>query len=349
MNKLKVSIIALVVLITLIAVLMYNKAKMATKAKNDTINSYAVSVVTVGKQKLAQQLSLVGTIAANNDVAIVSETQGKIIDVYAKVGDYKSAGSIIYQVDDEMKKAGHITAETNYEKAKKDLTRYESLRKENTVSDTQIESARLAFKSAEAQYIIARRQYNDTKITTPISGVITSKLVDVGNYVQSGNVVANVVDVSRLKVKLNVAERDAFRLNVGGNVEVTTDVYPGVAFRGKIESISSKADEAHSYPIEVGLANSKDHPLKAGMFGRVSFTSTMNNDMLTIPREALVGSMKKPQVFVVEGLTAKLRNIVVGSEVGRRLTVLSGLNDGDTIVVNGQNNLKDNVAVTIVK
>ncbi len=68
-----------------------------------------------------------------------------------------------------------------------------------------------------------------------------------------------------------------------------------------------------------------------------------------IPRDALTGSLKKPQVFLIDGSIARLRDIVVGSEVGGRLMVLRGLNDGETIVVNGQNNLKDGLAVTIVK
>src|SRR5690606_13668282 len=115
--------------------------------------------------------------------------------------------------------------------------------KDASVTDAQFEAARLAFLSAEAQYITAKRQYNDTKIKAPISGVITSRLVDLGNYVNTNNVVANIVDISKLKVKLNVAEKDAFKLKPGDEVEVTTDVYPGQTFKGKIEYISAKGDE----------------------------------------------------------------------------------------------------------
>ena len=259
------------------------------------------------------------------------------------------AGATLVRVDDELKKASFASAEVNYEKTKRDLGRFENLAKQEAATDQQVETARLACKAAEAQYILARREYHDTKITTPIAGMVTSRPVDVGTYVQKGMPVANVVDISKLKVRLSVAERDVFRLKVGDKVEIATDVYPGVTFEGRVKTISAKADEAHTYPVEVTLNNPKEHPLKSGMFGRVTFPSIDGSEGLMIPRDALTGSLKKPQVFLIDGSIARLRDIVVGSEVGGRLMVLRGLNDGETIVVNGQNNLKDGMAVTIVK
>jgi RND family efflux transporter MFP subunit len=282
-------------------------------------------------------------------MAIVSETQGRVIKVLANIGDYVQAGSTIVEVDDELKKAAYATAEVNYDKAKKDLERYESLIKDNSVTDSQLEAARLACKSAEAQYIVARRQFNDTKIKTPISGVVSARTVDIGTMIQDKTTVANVVDISKLKVRLNVSEQDVFRIQVGDKVSVTTDVYPGITFEGKVSTISSKADDAHTYPVEVTLANNARHPLKSGMFGRVSLVSIEDHESVTIPRAALVGSTKKPQVYVVENGIARLRDIVVGDQIGTSLEVLSGLRQAETIVLSGQNNLKDSVAVTVVK
>jgi len=339
----------LIALALIVVVLLNNKSKMQARSKTDEVHFLPVTVAEVTKEKLSESVSLVGTITANSDVAIVSETQGKVTRVFASVGDYVSAGSTIVEVDDELKKAAYATAEVNYEKAKKDLERYESLIKDSSVSDTQLESARLAFKTAEAQYIVARRQFNDTKIKTPISGVVSARPVDFGTMIQNNTTVANVVDISKLKVKLNVSEHDAFHIKVGGDVDVTTDVYPGVTFDGKVSTISSKADDAHTYPVEVVLANSSKYPLKAGMFGRVSLISVKDHESVTIPRQALVGSAKKPQLYVVENGIARLRDIVVGAQVGTNLEVLSGLKEAETIVLSGQNNLKDSVAVTVLK
>ena len=330
-------------------VLLNNRARINAKSRNDFQTSIPVSVIEVRLLNLAENLSLIGTITANNDIAIVSETQGRVTAVHARVGDYKRAGSPLIQVDDEVKKAAWEQAEVKYNWAKRDYERFTSLRNEQAVTEAQKENAYAAFKVAEAQYILARRQYRDTKISTPISGIVSARNVDVGGMVADKMVVANVVDVSTLKVKLSVAEQDAFKLKAGDKVDVSTEVYPGVRFEGRITSISAKADEGHTYPVEIMMDNSKTHPLKAGMFGRVSFVSIAPSTVLAIPREALVGSMREPRVFVIGGSTARLREIIVGSQVGTNLTVLGGLKAGESVVVNGQNNLKDSVAVEVLK
>jgi len=349
MKKVRVIAGIVVVFAAMVAVLLNNKSKMQAKAKNDVVKFLPVTLVPVQKQQLSENLSLTGTITANNDVAVQSETEGRVTKVLVEIGDRVKAGDVLVQVDDELKQANYAAAEVNYEKLKKDLERYQKMYKENSVSDAQLEGARLAYKSAEAQYIVARRQFNDTRIKTPISGIVTSRVVDVGASVQKNNLVANVVDLSMLKAKLNVAEDDAFKLKAGDAVEVTTDVYPGITFSGSIETISAKGDEAHTYPVQIRLANNETHPLKAGMFGRVAFTSITSGKVLSIPRETLLGSTKSAQVFVVDNGIAHLRSVIIGSEVGTNLQVLSGLTEGEQVVLSGQNNLKDNVAITIVQ
>ena len=209
----------------------------------------------------------------------------------------------------------------------------------------------LGFSVAESQYIVAKRQLEDTKIKTPISGYVTLRNVDVGATVQGApqpTLIANVVDISRLKVKINVSEINAFAIKTGDQVKVTADVYPGIAFKGRIESISSKSDEAHTFPVEIVVENQSTHPLKAGIFTRVEFSSLKDRECIIIPRESLVGSVKNPEVFVIENGIAKLRKLVLGNESNTFVQVLSGLNEGETIVVNGQNSLIDNLKVEIL-
>jgi len=349
MNKLKISIITILVIGAIGAVLYHNKMKMAANTEVEAFAKIPVVVTTPVKQKLSDSFSLVGTTAANNDVALASETSGKIKEVYAAVGDFVQAGSPIVKVDDELKKAALETAEVNYEKSKRDLERFESLHKDSSVSDSQIEGARLAFKAAEAQYITAKRQFNDTKICSPISGIVSSRPVDVGTMVQTNMIIANVVDISKLKVKVNVAEKDVFSMKTGDSVSVTSDVYPEMIFYGIVKTISSKGDELHTYPVEISLPNNPKHPLKAGMFAQVTFTAKTAHEGLVIPRNALIGSMKNPQVFVVENNIAKLRTLTIGAQSESFLEVLSGLTGNEQVVTEGRNNLKDGYTVTIDK
>jgi len=347
MKKLTVIAVLTLIFVGIVAVLFNNRSKLQANPETNIIDSYPVTTEKVLTKEFSNTLELVGTIFAYNDVAIVSESEGKVTGIYAKVGDYKTKGSLLIQLDGELKLAAFKTAEVNFEKAKKDYERFEALLKEKSITISRLELAKLELQDAESKYIFAKREYSDTKITAPISGVVTSRLVDEGDYVNKANVVANIADISTLKVKLNVAEKDAFKLKVNDKVIVTTDVYPGIKFEGKIESISPQGDAAHTYPVEISLVNSKNNPLKAGMFGKVSFTSIDGGNYIVIPREALVGSVKDAKVFVVENGIAKERNTLIGSTYDTMLQVLSGLSTGEVVIVNGQSNIKDNDKVTI--
>jgi RND family efflux transporter MFP subunit len=352
-TKIKLISLCLVLFALVLGFYSCNKAKSdgQNSAGTTIATSYSVSVITATRKDVTDSFSQVGTIVAYNDVAILSETSGRVVKVTAEVGDYKPAGSVLVEVDSELKEAAYKAANVTYEKAKKDLERYEALYKEGSISDTQIEQARWSYQSAESQYIVARRQLSDTKITTPISGIVTARNVNIGSMVMGApqaTLVANVVDISRLKVKLNVAEKDVIRLKVGEKVDVTTDVFPGSVFTGSIFSISSKGDEGHTYPVEVVLKNSKLQ-LKAGMFGRVMFTPKSSGNLIVIPRESIIGSVKNAALYIVENDRAKLRSVVTGKETGTDIEILSGLQEGEQVVVNGQNNLSDNAPVIIRK
>jgi RND family efflux transporter MFP subunit len=347
MKRLKLIIVLMVIVGAIAAILVNNKNKIEARSKTDKLESYAVTIAEAEKRKIESNLEMVGTITGNNDVAVVAEASGKVIEVHARVGDYKTAGSILFKLDDELKLAALKTAEVNYQKSKKDYSRFEALYKGKAVTDAQFENSKLAYQSAEANYIVAKREYEDAKIKAPISGVVTSRVMDIGSYVNRGTVVAEIVDISKLKVKLNVGENDVFKLKQDDKVEIRTDVYPGAAFTGKIETISSKGDEAHTYPVEVSFANSKEHPLKAGMFGKVKFIQAEKSESVLIPRDALIGSIKSPRVFTVGNGIASLREIVIGSVYDNYLEVLNGINPGDKVIINGQNNIKDNDKVII--
>lgn len=351
MKNWKTIIVLTIIVGTIITILYFNKKKLSNANAGGVKNAYYVTVEKAAKKALSSDFTITGSVAANNDVNILSDASGKVMQMFFKVGDFKKAGSVLAQVDDELRKAAFISAEANYEKAKKDFDRFKSLFDQKSVTDAQFDAAKLGFSMAESQYIVARRQLEDTKIKTPISGYITMKNVDVGSTVQGApqpTFIANIVDISRVKVKLNVSEINAFTLKQGNLVNVTADVYPGIIFKGRIESISAKSDEAHTFPVEIVVENKSAHQLKAGVFVRVAFFSLKDRVGIVIPRESLVGSVKNPQVFVVENGIAKLRKLTLGSESNTNIQVLSGLAENEIIVINGQNNLVDNTKVEIL-
>lgn len=342
-------IILIIILIVLVLVLFKPKSENQLDAGKKILGDVPVTVTTIKNEKLTNTISLVGVINANNDVDVISETQGLVTAVKVNVGDYVKEGSVLVVVDDVLKQSNLASAQINYLKSKRDYERSETLYQENSISAAQLDLARLQMKAAETQLTVAKKQVDDTRIKAPISGTINSRMVDKGTMVQPGTQIANIVDISNLKVKLNISEKEAFQIKPGDNVEITTDVYPQISFEGKIDNIASKADEAHTYAVEIKMQNNSNYPLKAGMFARINFTSIATINALAIPRESLVGSVRDAKIYIVENNVAKLSPVTIGRQAGQFLEVIKGLKEGDVVVTNGQNNLTDNMRVTIVK
>ena len=348
-KKSLLALVLVIVIVVIVAIFLSNQNETNSPDKKQLYGDVPVSTTIVKKMQLVNNISLVGVVNASNDVNVISEAQGLVMDVKVKVGDNTNVGTVLFQIDDIIMQSNLASADINYLKAKRDFERSETLYQENSISAAQLDLARLGMKAAESQLTLAKKQLSDTKIKAPISGTINKLIVDVGTMVNPGTPVANIVDISTLKVLLNVSEKDAFQLKPGDPAEITTDVYPGVIFSGRVDNIAAKADEAHTYQVEVKLPNDRKNPLKAGMFARVNFALKNSTESLVIPRESLIGSIKDAYVYMIQGQIAKLKKVVVGQSSGDFLEILSGLNESDVIVTNGQNNLSDNSKVTIIK
>jgi RND family efflux transporter MFP subunit len=292
---------------------------------------------------------MVGVSTAFRDVTVMSETQGKVLKMNTEVGNKVAAGQVLVEVDDELKLANLKTAQANYDKAKKDLERFEQLLKENASTEMQVEGVRLQLKLAEAQLTVAKRQVEDTKIKAPIAGVVTAKMTDIGQMLGGGSPIVSIADLSKVKVKVAVSEKDVFKLRKGQAVSVTTDVYPNQVFAGTIYTISDKGDEAHTYNVEILLPNSANSPLKAGMFCNVDFKLGAQRKSIVVPRTAIDGSLREPFVYAVVNGKAVRKKVTVGIDLGTKVEILNGLEVGEAIVSSGLSNLSDGMAVVISK
>ncbi|MBL7997513.1 MAG: efflux RND transporter periplasmic adaptor subunit [Candidatus Kapabacteria bacterium] len=332
----------------IVAILASNKKKIDEKNTQNVVQTvFPVKVTTVSERTINDKLSLVGTVIANADITVSSETTGRIIKRYVEVGQYVSAGTTLFDVDNEIRTTQLRIAEANFEKAKRDSSRIRYLVDEKSMAASQWDGVELQYKLAEQQLIQARRALNDTRIKAPISGFITTRNGDVGMNLGINTPVCTIVDISRVKVRLNVAEDDVFKLKNGDRVTISSDALHNETFSGTITAIGVKADDAHTYPVEVTVGNTGK--LKAGMFARVNFTQTTNGKALVIPREAVVGSINDAQVFVVRGTTARLQKVKLGNDVEGNIEVLGGLNGGEQVITTGLNTVKDGATVTVAQ
>lgn len=321
------------------------------------VTAVAVEVTPVKTSTITETVSAIGTIAAMRDVVVSSETAGRITRVAVKVGDVVQEHQPLVFVDDELKsiaveqaRAQYLAAETNYRKAQKDFQRADTLYHTGDIADVELEGNRLALRSAEAQFKsaemalrLAQRQLDDTRIKSPIAGVVASKKVEIGEMVSPGKEIANVVDVSALKVRLSIPEESIGKIRLNQPVDVRVDPAPDRTFEGTVFTIGSKSETptGHSYPVEV-IVRAKDlNVLKVGMFARVEVRANSAANVLTISKESLVNEDTAPAVFVAENNVARLRPVRLGMRTDNVYQVLDGLKEGDLVISFGQKSLKD--------
>ncbi|MGA3013046.1 MAG: efflux RND transporter periplasmic adaptor subunit [Bacteroidales bacterium] len=350
MKRIIIIVIALSVLTLIVLRLSTNYKKVNANKNVSTDLAYvSVNVFPVSKMSMTNSLQLTGYMGAYSEIVIASEAQGIITSLNAELGQEKSKGSIIATIDDKLKKLAVQTASISTAKLKKDLERYGNLYKGGTVTEQQLNDAQNLYDNAEIQLEQAEKQLSDATIKSPISGIITSKQVEEGEYINTGSPIATIVDISKLKIKLNVSEANVYQLKLKDKAIITTDIYPGVVFEGKISFISSQGDDSHNYPVEIVISNNPEHPLKSGTFTNVMIKLPVASDALYIPRESLLGSITEASVYVAENDKAVLKKIVVGNGNDKYIKVISGLKEGEKVIINGQINLSENKAIKIIK
>jgi len=349
MKKIIIIVVVFAILALIIFRLSTNYKKVnASKDVSTDLAYVSVNVSPVLKMSINDSLHLTGYMEAYSEIDIPAEAQGTITSLNAALGQEKSKGSIIATIDDKLKKLAVQTATISVAKLKKDLERYNNLYKGGTATEQQLNDAQNLYDNAEIQLEQAEKQLSDATIKSPISGVITKKQVEEGEYINIGNPVVTIVDISRLRIKLNVSEANVYQLKLNDKATNTTDVYPGVTFEGNISFISAQGDDSHNYPVEIVIPNNSEYPLKSGTFANVMIKLPVAAEALYIPRESLLGSITDAEVYVAENNKAILKKIVVGSGNDKYIKVISGLNEGDKVIVNGQINLSENKAIKIV-
>jgi membrane fusion protein, multidrug efflux system len=343
----------------IIIVLLIAGMTIRLKASHDKINNAKpnsglsnivnVNVAEVIESETSHTLDLTGILSPESEINIAAQTQGQITSINFELGQYKVQGSTIAVIDNELKQLAVKSARLNESKLKRDLERYQNLYDGGTTTEQQLDEIRNAYESAVIQLKQAEKQLSDATVTAPFSGVITQRLSEQGAFVNIGTPIASIIDISKLKIKINVSESNIYQINKGDQATVSIDIFPNVEFKGTVTFISDRGDDYHNYPVEVVIPNSKQYPLKAGTFANVRINIPGTAKALSIPREALIGSTQDASVYVVENNKAILRQITVINSNGANLPVLSGLIKGEKVVVTGQINLVDGKHVNIIE
>ena len=321
---------------------MEDKARLASQ-----INAtFPVAVVSAERQMLRDGRTASGKLKPNKLMYLISNTRGNVIELKKRRGDYVKKGDVIAKLDDTPLQNQLSLAEASLEKMEKDKSRMENLLEGEAVTKRQVEDIQLGRKKAETNVSVLEENIDKTSIKSPMSGHLSMLFIEQGSFVGGGMKIAEIVDVSRLKLVVRVSEEVVVKLKKGQKVKVKVDVFPEEEFNAAISLIAVKADYGGKYQIEITLSGMKNLPLKAGMFARAYFGGE-ERKALVIPRKAIIGSIQYPKVYVIKEGKANLRNLQTGFHDSEKVEVTKGLEEGEQVVVNGQINLTEGTKVVI--
>ena len=343
-------ILGVVALIGLIAFRLVDNKKEIDAAKTPKVvfqTTPVVEVQSVTFEKLDQNLSLLGTVEARNEGNIIAETRGKLTGFNLVLGSQVAKGQRVGYIQDEVQGIVLQNSQTAVDNAKREMERYERLYQGGAVTQEAYQKLKDQYNNTLISEKQQKRVLGNGAIVAPISGYVYDKKVENGEYVQVGAVLASVINLSQLKLVVNVPEQAIYQLKIGDRANVTVQAFPGVVFTGAVHYISPKGDALHNYPVEVYLNNNAKNQLKAGTLANANFSFKEGVSGLFIPRRALVGGADSASVYVVQNDVARLRRIKLGYDNGDQYQVLDGLKQGEPIVVNGQLNLSNGSKVTV--
>ncbi|WP_316781200.1 efflux RND transporter periplasmic adaptor subunit [Pedobacter antarcticus] len=349
-----ITVILIIVVLGGIAwVLNSNKKKndAQTALVSEGSGAVSVRVAEVKKEPVDLDFSSNGTFAPKQELDFLSENAGRVTQIFVKEGDKVSKGQVLARIDAEIINTDKETAQAALDNAIRDETRYASSFTTGGVTQQQLDQAKLATRNARLRLQGATRRVSDANIKAPINGIVNKKYIEVGAFVTAmGTQLFELVDVSRLKLKVNVNESQVASLKTGGAVKIKSNVFPADDFTGRITFIAPKADATLNFPVEIEVENNHANTLKAGMYGTAVFQFPAQAPAIVIPRGSFVGSVSSNEIFVMEnGNTARIRKVVAGRILGDRVEIIDGLKEGETAIISGQINLVDGSPVTAIK
>ena len=315
----------------------------------DKEQAISVQAQTVKKELPVHRLTFPGNFEANREAKVSAESQGKVVQVFADVGQYVSRGQAVVQLDKSLLELQLKTVNIQIEELQADLDRYTKLAQADAVQGVKLEKVTLGLRSAKVQKETILEKINRTTVRAPFGGVVTMKFTEVGEFAAPGVPLIQVTDIGILKFTINVSEGELGLFQEGMTYEITPDIFPEKSMVGKVSLIGSKANRGGSYPVQFTVGNLDNLAVKAGMFGEVIHSTTIGEKGIIIPASAIVGDAQEPKVYLVKDGKARLQMISIAERIENQAVIASGIREGDTLVTNGFVNLFDGANVALIQ
>ncbi len=338
--------IALLLITASVMIAACNKSNSTPDKKPVRDDKQPVMIEVLQPRTLNEYITVSGKLEGATDVSMSSETSGRILQLYKKLGDKINKGEKIGMVDNEIYRIRKEQAEAALETSQLNLTTSENLFVSKAISQVEYNSALAAFKGAKANLESAVQAFDNSYLTAPESGVISNLMVSVGQFINYGTPVAFITNDNVLIIKTGVGESQVSKIRQGQQVNIFA---PGKdePVKGFIKGYGIRPlPNTANYPVEIQLSNASG--LLPGMVVTARILSGTYKTQLFTSINNIIKEYDRNYIYVVNDKdVAVRREVVLGNIIGEDVIILSGVDVGDRIVVSGMENLEDETPVQI--
>jgi membrane fusion protein, multidrug efflux system len=348
---------------TAIALVACKGGQTAASPRGAGQRPLTVRAAPVAVQDVVYEIKAIGSLEAEELVQITAEVQGAVADVRFNEGDRVGPSTVLVRIDPDRYRLEAERAEATYRKAladeqraRADLERREALARDQLVAAEELnrsrgENDRMAAESAAAKAArdIANQNVARSAVRPPRPGVINTRAVQTGQFVQPGNVLATLVDTSRLRLRFKVGDAESLRARRSQTVKFRVASLGSREFDATVYHVSDVADAA-TRQVEIMAWVRNPGELKPGFFTEVTLASETRKGALVIPEGAIQASDKGFVTYVVQQEKAQLRPVAIGLRTGSGVVeILSGVRAGEVVVTEGSDRLADGVSVQVAQ
>lgn len=302
---------------------------------------------------VVKYINSIGTLVPNDLVDLKSEVSAKVDKIYFEDGAVVSKGDLLIQFDESLANAELMEAEARYKKAKIEYELLDKLADRGAAAKIKREQSLADMRITSANLNSAKTKLEKHKIFAPFGGMIGIKNISVGQFIQGGTELVKLVDNHPMKVDFTVAETDIDKVYVSQEIQVFVGGDSEQEYSAKISAIDPESDKInHSFkvravldvPEEIAMSS---QTLKAGRFAKIRISVNDGQQGIVVPESAVEKAGSEDIVYVVSEGIAMRRSVIVGMRRDGNVEIITGINEGDIVIIKGQQGVSDGRAVTI--
>ena len=363
--------------ILFISFILLITAGCSKKADEGVEKSVPVKIYKVKAGTISKYIRVTGSVTAEEDVIVYSKVSERVEKIYVKPGQKVEKDQILaVQKNDILKQGLEIansalkTAEAQAKLAAQDFERMTKLFSEKAISrqqfdqsETAKETSEHALNQAKSAYEQTSEQYENSFVKAPFSGIVAAVYIEENQMINLGQPVVQVLSSSNMKAKVNLTGEDVLKVKPGQKVLIKFPSIPGEEFTGSVEKVNSSVDQmSKSLEVEIVFLMN-DKRLKSGMFGEFFIETQSRFNSLVVPEVSLItqtevkinketglqNPVRRYFLFTVKNKSAKLKEVKTGITNNGQIEISDGISIGDSVIIVGQNIVKEGQSVDIIE